>query len=89
MFDRIKYAQKKEILRNFQYKKAHADLIRRFRNCRVSSYLTDSDSIMVRAPASGAGGLQAPKIIDNASVALLKSVSIDIGQTCIRNNIHM
>ena len=31
-FEKIKYAQKKEILRNFQYKKAHADPIRRFRN---------------------------------------------------------
>ena len=32
MFEKIKYAQKKEILRNFQYKKAHADPLRRFRN---------------------------------------------------------
>ena len=30
--EKIKYAQKKEILRNFQYKKAHADLLRRYRN---------------------------------------------------------
>ena len=32
IFEKIKYAQKKEILRNFQYKKVHADPIRRFRN---------------------------------------------------------
>ena len=32
IFEEIKYIQKKEILRNFQYKKAHADPIRRFRN---------------------------------------------------------
>ena len=32
IFETIKYAQKKEILRNFQYKKAHADPLRRFRN---------------------------------------------------------
>ena len=31
-FEKIKYAQKKEILRNFQYKKAHADPLHRFRN---------------------------------------------------------
>ena len=31
IFEKIKYAQKKEILRNIQYKKAHADPIRRFR----------------------------------------------------------
>ena len=30
--EKIKYTQKKEILRNFQYKKAHAYPIRRFRN---------------------------------------------------------
>ena len=29
-FEKIKYAQKKEILRNFQYKKVHADPLRRF-----------------------------------------------------------
>ena len=33
--------------------------------------------------------LQAPKRIDNTSVALLKSVSIDIGQACKLNHIHM
>ena len=27
IFEKIKYTQKKEILRNFQYKKAHADPI--------------------------------------------------------------
>ena len=32
ILEKIKYAQKKEILRNFQYKKAHADPLRRFRN---------------------------------------------------------
>ena len=32
IFAKIKYAQKKEILRNFQYKKAHDDPIRHFRN---------------------------------------------------------
>ena len=32
MFEKIKYAQKKEILRNFQYKKVHADPLRRFLN---------------------------------------------------------
>ena len=32
IFEKIKYAQKKENLRNFQYKKAHADPLRRFRN---------------------------------------------------------
>ena len=32
IFEKIKYAQKKEILRNFQYKKTHADPFRRFRN---------------------------------------------------------
>ena len=32
IFEKIKYAQKKEILRNFQYKKAHADPLRRYRN---------------------------------------------------------
>ena len=32
IFAKIKYTQKKEIHRNFQYKKAHADPIRRFRN---------------------------------------------------------
>ena len=31
-FEKIKYAQKKYILRNFQYKKAHADPLHRFRN---------------------------------------------------------
>ena len=31
-FEKIKYAQKKDILRNFQYKKAHADPLHRFRN---------------------------------------------------------
>ena len=31
-FEKIKCTQKKEIHRNFQYKKAHADPIRRFRN---------------------------------------------------------
>ena len=31
-FEKIKYAQQKEILRNFQYTKAHADPLRRFRN---------------------------------------------------------
>ena len=31
-FEKIKYAQKKEILRIFQYKKAHADPLHRFRN---------------------------------------------------------
>ena len=30
--EKIKYAQKTEILWNFQYKKAHADPLRRFRN---------------------------------------------------------
>ena len=32
IFEKMKFTQKKEILRNFQYKKAHADPIRRFRN---------------------------------------------------------
>ena len=32
IFEKIKYAQKKEILRNFQYKKAHADPLRRYQN---------------------------------------------------------
>ena len=32
IFEKIKYAQKKEILRNFQYKKAHAAPLRLFRN---------------------------------------------------------
>ena len=32
IFEKIKYAQEKEILRNFQYKKAHVDPLRRFRN---------------------------------------------------------
>ena len=32
-FEKIKYAQKKEILRNFQYKKTLADPLHRFRNC--------------------------------------------------------
>ena len=31
-FEKIKYAQKKDILRNFQYKKVHADPLHRFRN---------------------------------------------------------
>ena len=31
-FEKIKYAQKKEILRNFQYKKSLADPLHRFRN---------------------------------------------------------
>ena len=31
-FGKKKYAQEKEILRNFQYKKAHADSLRQFRN---------------------------------------------------------
>ena len=31
-FEKIKYAQKKDILRTFQYKKAHADPLHRFRN---------------------------------------------------------
>ena len=33
--------------------------------------------------------LQAPKRIDNTSGALLKSVSIDIGQVCKLNYMHM
>ena len=33
--------------------------------------------------------LQAPKRIDNTSVALLTSVRIGIGQTCKLNHIHM
>ena len=32
IFEQIKYAQEKEIPRHFQYKKAHADRIRQFRN---------------------------------------------------------
>ena len=32
IFEKTRYAQKKEILQNFQYKKAHADPLRRFRN---------------------------------------------------------
>ena len=32
IFEKIRYAQKKEIIRNFQYKKAHADPLRQFRN---------------------------------------------------------
>ena len=31
-FEKIKYAQKKEILQNFQYKKTLADPLHRFRN---------------------------------------------------------
>ena len=32
IFEKIKYVQKKEILRKFQCKKAHADPLRQFRN---------------------------------------------------------
>ena len=32
IFEKIKYAQKKEILQNFQFKKALADPLRRYRN---------------------------------------------------------
>ena len=32
IFEEIKYSQDKEILRNFQYKKAHVGALRRFRN---------------------------------------------------------
>ena len=32
--EKIKYTQKKELLRLLRYKKAHADLFRRFRNVK-------------------------------------------------------
>ena len=32
IFEKIKYAQKKKILQNFQHKNAHADPIRQFGN---------------------------------------------------------